>query len=163
MDEVKQHVAAMRSQCDALLKQVQDQAQAFLKKIQLQATIDGALEKLDAMSEPIFSAMDEQLNASSGRIATWVKQAQSKLADSASALQAEVQKLLDVLDQAQALGLNQVSALDARFDHIQSSWTDIKNNTQTGIEKTVREMDEAISQALSDAARQLGIEWPAPA
>jgi phage-related protein len=162
MDEVKQHVAAMRSQCDALLKQVQDQAQAFLEKIQLQATIDGALEKLDAMSEPIFSAMDEQLNASSGRIATWVKQAQSKLADSASALQAEVQKLLDVLDQAQALGLNQVSALDARFDHIQSSWTDIKNNTQTGIEKTVREMDEAISQALSDAARQLGIEWPAP-
>jgi phage-related protein len=152
-------VDEMREQTNALLKTVEDHAQEFISKIQIQETVDGLVQKLHDFSEPVFASASEKLDASTGSVAGFVKSAKDQISDSVDSFDAQINKLIDLIDAAYGAGQSAGDSLNLPFDALQKSWEDLEAQAAAQVDKTSAYLEELIDQTLTEVAEKIGVEW----
>ena len=149
----------MREQMNALLETVKDQAQEFISKIKIQETVDGLVQKLHAFSEPLLASAEEKLDESTGSVAGFVKSAQDQISDSVDSFDAQINKLIDLIDAAYGAGQSAGDSLNLPFDALQKSWEDLEAQAAAQVDKTSNYLEELIDQSLTEVAEKIGVEW----
>jgi chromosome segregation ATPase len=152
-------VDEMREQTNALLKTVEDHAQEFISKIQIQETVDGLVQKLHDFSEPVFASASEKLDASTGSVAGFVKSAKDQISDSVDSFDAQINKLIDLIDAAYGAGQSAGDSLNLPFDALQKTWEDLEAQAAAQVDKTSNYLEELIDQTLTEVAEKIGVEW----
>jgi ABC-type transporter Mla subunit MlaD len=152
-------VEEMREQTNALLKTVEDHAQEFISKIQIQETVDGLVQKLHDFSEPVFASASEKLDASTGSVAGFVKSAKDQISDSVDSFDAQINKLIDLIDAAYGAGQSAGDSLNLPFDALQKLWEDLEAQAAAQVDKTSAYLEELIDQTLTEVAEKIGVEW----
>jgi chromosome segregation ATPase len=152
-------VDEMREQTNALLKTVEDHAQEFISKIQIQETVDGLVQKLHDFSEPVFASASEKLDASTGSVAGFVKSAKDQISDSVDSFDAQINKLIDLIDAAYGAGQSAGDSLNLPFDALQKLWEDLEAQAAAQVDKTSNYLEELIDQTLTEVAEKIGVEW----
>ena len=152
-------VDEMREQTNALLKTVEDHAQEFISKIQIQETVDGLVQKLHDFSEPVFASASEKLDASTGSVAGFVKSAKDQISDSVDSFDAQINKLIDLIDAAYGAGQSAGDSFNLPFDALQKSWEDLEAQAAAQVDKTSNYLEELIDQTLTEVAEKIGVEW----
>jgi ABC-type transporter Mla subunit MlaD len=149
----------MREQMNALLETVKDQAQEFISKIKIQETVDGLVQKLHEFSEPVLASAEEKLDESTGSVAGFVKSAQDQISDSVDSFDAQINKLIDLIDAAYGAGQSAGDSLNLPFDALQKSWEDLEAQAAAQVDKTSNYLEELIDQTLTEVAEKIGVEW----
>ena len=149
----------MREQMNALLETVKDQAQEFISKIKIQETVDGLVQKLHEFSEPVLASAEEKLDESTGSVAGFVKSAQDQISDSVDSFDAQINKLIDLIDAAYGAGQSAGDSFNLPFDALQKSWEDLEAQAAAQVDKTSNYLEELIDQTLTEVAEKIGVEW----
>ena len=149
----------MREQMNALLETVKDQAQEFISKIKIQETVDGLVQKLHEFSEPLLASAEEKLDESTGSVAGFVKSAQDQISDSVDSFDAQINKLIDLIDAAYGAGQSAGDSFNLPFDALQKSWEDLEAQAAAQVDKTSNYLEELIDQTLTEVAEKIGVEW----
>jgi len=152
-------VNEMREQMNALLETVKDEAQEFISNIHIQETVDGLVQKLHDFSEPVFASAHEKLDASTGSVAGFVKSAQDQISDSVEAFDAQINKLIDLIDTAYSAGQSAGESFNLPLDALQKSWEDLEAQAAAQVDKTSAYLEELIDQTLTEVAGKIGVEW----
>jgi ABC-type transporter Mla subunit MlaD len=152
-------VNEMREQMNALLETVKDEAQEFISNIHIQETVDGLVQKLHDFSEPVFASAHEKLDASTGSVAGFVKSAQDQISDSVDAFDAQINKLIDLIDTAYSAGQSAGESFNLPLDALQKSWEDLEAQAAAQVDKTSAYLEELIDQTLTEVSGKIGVEW----
>ena len=154
-------VDEMRQQMNGLLDVVKDHAQQFTSQIKIQETVDGLVQKLHDFSEPIFESAREKLDESSGSVSGFVKSAQAQIFESVDSFDAQIQKMIDLIDAAYQAGQSAGESLNQPLEALQNSWEDLEAQALAQVDKTSSYLEELVNQTLSDVAEKIGVEWTA--
>ena len=160
-EKLEAAVDEMRQQMNGLLDVVKDHAQQFVSQIKIQETVDGLVQKLHDFSEPIFVSASEKLDESTGSVSGFVKNAKAQISDSVDSFNAQIQKMIDVIDAAYQAGQSAGESLNQPLEALQNSWEDLEAQALAQVDTTSSYLEELVNQTLSDVAEKIGVEWAA--
>ena len=160
-EKLEAAVDEMRQQMNGLLDVVKDHAQQFVSQIKIQETVDGLVQKLHDFSEPIFVSASEKLDESTGSVSGFVKNAKAQISDSVDSFNAQIQKMIDLIDAAYQAGQSAGESLNQPLEALQNSWEDLEAQALAQVDTTSSYLEELVNQTLSDVAEKIGVEWAA--
>ena len=160
-EKLEAAVDEMRQQMNGLLDVVKDHAQQFVSHIKIQETVDGLVQKLHDFSQPILESASEKLDESTGSVSGFVKNAKAQISDSVDSFDAQIQKVIDLIDAAYQAGQSAGESLNQPLEALQNSWEDLEAQALAQVDTTSSYLEELVNQTLSDVAEKIGVEWAA--
>jgi ABC-type transporter Mla subunit MlaD len=88
-----------------------------------------------------------------------VKNAQDQISDSVDAFDAQINKLIDLIDAAHSAGQSAGESFNLPLDALQKSWEDLETQAAAQVDKTSAYLEELIDQTLTEVAGKIGVEW----
>ena len=82
-----------------------------------------------------------------------------QISDSVDSFDAQINKLIDLIDAAYGAGQSAGDSLNLPFDALQKSWEDLEAQAAAQVDKTSAYLEELIDQTLTEAAEKIGMEW----
>jgi hypothetical protein len=90
-----------------------------------------------------------------------VKNAQAQISESVDSFDAQIQKMIDLIDAAYQAGQSAGESLNQPLEALQNSWEDLEAQALAQVDTTSSYLEELVNQTLSDVAEKIGVEWAA--